>query len=63
MLGETALPIGVRVDPDGRRAYVAISGGDRIAVIDVDGWKVRAHWATGREPDALAIVAADPRRD
>lgn len=63
MLGETALPIGVRVDPDGRRAYVAISGGDRVAVIDVDGWKVRTHWTTGREPDALAIVEAGPRRD
>lgn len=63
MLGESALPIGVRVDPDGKRAYVAISGGDRIAVIDVDGWKVRTHWASGREPDALAIVEAEPKRD
>lgn len=63
MLGESALPIGVRVDPDGKRAYVAISGGDRIAVIDVDGWKLRTHWASGREPDALAIVGADSRRD
>lgn len=63
LLGQTALPIGVRVDPDGRRAYVAISGGDRVAVIDVDGWKLRTHWATGREPDALAIVGADPQRD
>lgn len=63
MLGQTALPIGVRVDPDGKRAYVAISGGDRIAVIDVDGWKVRTHWRSGREPDALAVIGADSRRD
>jgi DNA-binding beta-propeller fold protein YncE len=31
MLGRAALPIGVVVDPVRPRAYVAISGGDRIA--------------------------------
>ncbi len=34
MLGRAALPIGVVVDPAAPRVYVAISGGDRIAVID-----------------------------
>jgi len=58
MLGDTALPIGVRVAPDGRYAYVAISGGDTVAVIETTGWTVTARWPTGREPDALAIVAA-----
>lgn len=56
MLGRAALPIGVIVDPAGPRAYAAISGGDRIAVIDTESWKVVDYWATGREPDALGIV-------
>ncbi|HEY5970403.1 MAG TPA: YncE family protein [Pseudoxanthomonas sp.] len=56
MLGRAALPIGVIVDPARPRAYAAISGGDRIAVIDTGSWKVIDYWATGREPDALGIV-------
>ena len=56
MLGVTAMPIGAVVDPVRQRAYVAISGGDRIAVIDTREWKVVGHWAAGREPDALGLV-------
>lgn len=56
MLGRGALPIGVLVDPARPRAYAAISGADRIAVIDTQTWQVTGHWATGREPDALGIV-------
>jgi YVTN family beta-propeller protein len=56
MLGRAALPIGVIADPKQPRVYVAISGGDEIAVIDTAQWKVIDHWKTGREPDALGIV-------
>jgi YVTN family beta-propeller protein len=56
MLGKAALPIGIAVHPDGRRAYVAVSGADRIAVIDTGTWAVVDHWTTGSEPDALGIV-------
>jgi len=56
MLGSAALPIGVAVDPARPRAYVAISGGDRIAVVDTQSWKVVDYWAAGREPDALGLV-------
>jgi YVTN family beta-propeller protein len=56
MLGRAALPIGVIVHPRQPRAFAAISGGDRIAVIDTRDWKVVDHWPTGREPDALGIV-------
>ena len=57
MLGRAALPIGAIADPAGRRVFVAISGADRIAVIDTATWTVSDYWATGREPDALGIVA------
>ncbi|PPJ42317.1 MULTISPECIES: beta-propeller fold lactonase family protein [unclassified Pseudoxanthomonas] len=56
MLGNAALPIGVVVAADRPRAYVAISGGDRIAVIDTQRWQVIDYWVTGREPDALGFI-------
>ncbi len=62
MLGDTALPIGARVDPDGKRAYAAVSGGDVVAVIDTATWKVVSRWRTGREPDALAIIREAGKR-
>lgn len=63
LLGAEALPIGAVVSPDGKRAFVAISGGDEIAVIDTANWTVKDRWQAGPEPDALAIVkdgAKDP---
>ena len=56
LLGDSALPIGVEITPDGKRAFVAISGGNEIAVIDTADWQIVARWATGREPDALGVV-------
>lgn len=56
MLGQGALPIGVIVDPARPRAYVAISGANRIAVVDTVEWKVIGYWQTGNQPDALGIV-------
>lgn len=55
MLGRAALPIGVIADPKRPRVYVAISGGDEVAVIGRKRWKVIGQWKTGREPDALAL--------
>lgn len=56
MLGTGALPIGAIVHPRGGRAFVAMSGLDRIAVIETTHWQVIDWWPTGREPDALGIV-------
>ncbi|MEZ0472560.1 YncE family protein [Luteimonas salinilitoris] len=57
MLGRAALPIGVIAGPDGARVYVAVSGGNEIAVVDRRTWQVVERWKTGNEPDALGIVA------
>lgn len=59
LLGSGPLPIGAIVDPERPRAYVAISGANRIAVIDTQSWQVIDHWTTGREPDALAWVPGE----
>jgi len=56
VLGTAALPIGVEIHPDGDRAWVAVSGGDEIAVIDTASWEVLARWPTDREPDALGVI-------
>lgn len=58
LLGRAALPIGIVIHPDGSRAFVAVSGGDEVAVIDTRRWEITARWATGREPDALGIALA-----
>lgn len=56
LLGQGALPIGVIADPARPRAYVAISGANRIAVVDTVEWRVIEYWQTGNQPDALGIV-------
>ncbi len=56
LLGQGALPIGVIADPVKPRIYVAISGVNRIAVVDSSEWKVLDYWQTGNQPDALGIV-------
>lgn len=63
LLGSGPLPIGAVVDPTQPRAYVAISGADRVAVVDTREWRVLGYWATGREPDALAVVPGDAPLD
>jgi YVTN family beta-propeller protein len=60
LLGDKALPIGVEVDPDGERAYVAVSGANEVAVIDTGTWEIIDRWVTGREPDALGVIANTP---
>lgn len=56
MLGAGPMPIGVLADPARDRVYVAISGADRIAVIDSSRWEVVTYWPTGRQPDALGLL-------
>ena len=58
LLGRAALPIGIVIHPDGSQAFVAVSGGDEVAVIDTAAWEIRSRWQTGREPDALGVILA-----
>lgn len=55
-LGRGAFPIGIALDPRKPRAYVAVSGVDRIAVVDTETWKVIDYWVTGREPGGVVWV-------
>jgi YVTN family beta-propeller protein len=48
---------GVLVEPGGRRAFVACSPDNYVAVIDLDSLAVTSHIQAGGEPDGLAWAA------
>jgi YVTN family beta-propeller protein len=56
LFGTGSFPVGIAVSADGRRAFVAITGGDRIAVVDTKTWTVTGYWEAGDEPDGMAVV-------
>jgi YVTN family beta-propeller protein len=52
--GESSVPIGIAIRPDGKRAWVAHTNADKISVIDLEKWRVTATLTAGAEPDGLA---------
>jgi YVTN family beta-propeller protein len=59
--GASPVPIGIVIAPDGRRAWIANSNADKIAVLDLEAWKVTGHLAAGKEPDGMAYSALDAK--
>lgn len=49
---------GILVQPDGARAYVAVSARDKVAVIDLKTLEVASELSTGKGPDGLAWAQA-----
>jgi len=49
-----SMPVGVLCDPDGRYAYVACTGADQVAVIDLATLELKGVIPTGKEPDGMA---------
>jgi len=45
---------GILILPDGARALVAVSGDDKVAVLDLKTLEVTTTFATGQDPDGLA---------
>jgi len=45
---------GILIQPDGARAFVAVSADDKIAVVDLKALEVTTTFATGKEPDGMA---------
>ncbi|MGE5151949.1 MAG: YncE family protein, partial [Rhodospirillaceae bacterium] len=54
-------PTGVAVNPDGTRAYVAVTGADKVAVIDTASNIVAASIAVGPQPWGVAVNHAGTR--
>src|SRR5467141_2761426 len=47
---------GILIVPNGSRAYVAVSGKDKVAVVDLKSLEVTGYVSTGKQPDGLAWV-------
>ena len=45
---------GILIPPEGSRAYVAVSGGDKVAVVDLKSLNVVGQISAGKQPDGLA---------
>jgi len=55
--GDSPVPIGILIHPDGKEAYVANANADAVAVVDLVEWSVRGWLRAGREPDGMAWSA------
>ena len=55
--GESTVPIGIQIHPDGTTAYVANSAIGRIAVLDLAGLELRESFLAGRQPDGLGFAS------
>ncbi len=53
--GSSPVPIGILIEPDGKRAYVAMANADEIAVVDLEKWAVVGSLRAGKEPDGLGF--------
>jgi YVTN family beta-propeller protein len=58
-LGQSSAPIGLVVEPGGKRAYVAHANADLVAVVDLEAWKPAGTLKAGKEPDGIGWSARD----
>lgn len=65
--GDSSVPIGLEIAPDGRHAYIAHANADRIQVLDLETWETVGTLTAGREPDGMGYstveVQAKRRKD
>jgi YVTN family beta-propeller protein len=52
--GDSSVPIGIEIAPDGKTAWVAHSNADAVQVIDLASWKPSGALRAGEEPDGMA---------
>lgn len=55
--GESSVPIGIVIHPNGKKAWVAHTNADVVAEIDLESWKIVRLLEAGREPDGMAYSA------
>jgi YVTN family beta-propeller protein len=55
--GKSPVPVGILIEPGGKRAYIANTNADLVTVLDLEQWKVAGRIAPGREPDGMAWSA------
>lgn len=57
--GDSSVPIGIEIAPDGERAYIAHANADRIQVLDLESWETVGTITAGREPDGMAYSTVE----
>ncbi len=55
--GDSSVPIGILIHPNGRRAYVANANADVISVLDLEAWTPVGYLTAGKEPDGLGYTS------
>ncbi len=58
--GESPVPVGILVHPDGKRAFVANTNADLITVLDLERNAVAGRLYAGKEPDGMAYAPVAP---
>ena len=54
--GDSAVPIGIVVAPDGKKAFVAAANADAVVILDLVTRAVTGTLKAGKEPDGMAYV-------
>ena len=49
-------PEGILLDPSGKRAFIAVSGDNHIAILDLDKLIITGKLETGAGPDGMAWI-------
>jgi YVTN family beta-propeller protein len=52
--GDSPVPIGILISPNGKRAYVANTNADVVTLIDLESWTLTGRLQAGKEPDGMA---------
>jgi YVTN family beta-propeller protein len=58
--GESPVPVGILVHPDGKRAFVANTNADVVTVLDLEKLAVAGRLRAGKEPDGMAYAPVAP---
>lgn len=57
--GESPVPVGIVVAPDGKHAWIAATQADMVVVVDTQTLEVKNLLRAGKEPDGMAFAGAD----
>ena len=60
--GDSSVPIGILIEPDGKRAFVAHANGDAISIVDLGKWERVGALTAGKEPDGMGYSKLDVKK-
>jgi YVTN family beta-propeller protein len=52
------VPVGILMDPNGKRAFVAATAADKVIVVDLEKLEVTGTIQAGKTPDGMAWAGA-----